>query len=103
MNKLNFISNPRIIFFADGTEHENGTEIRPEQIPSLIIPALCKAAGSDIIISINFFAEEEYENYVKALMVTWDGCCVIKRMAYLYSNGSYSFSEYDGHIAWNIM
>ena len=103
MNKLNFISNPRIIFFADGTEHEDGTQITADQIPSIIIPALSNAVGPETIISLNIFAYEDYENYVKALIVAWDGTCVTKRCAKLFGDGSYDWSERDGHTVWNIM
>lgn len=103
MNKLNFISNPRIIFFADGTEYEDGTQITADQIPSIIIPALSKATGSETILSLNIFADEDYENYVKALIVTWDGTCVTKRCAKLFGDGSYEWRTRDGHSVWDIM
>ena len=103
MNKLNFVSNPRIIFFAKGTEHEDGTYIRPDQIPALILPALSNAARYELILSVCIFADEYYENYAKALMTTWDGITVMKRCAKLFGDGSYDWIESDGHTVWDMM
>ena len=99
MNKVNFISNPRICVFIE--DQEEVLRISPDQIHSIIIPALSKATRDDIIIALSIFAREEYGNCVHALTTTWDGVCVIQKCFELYGDGSYDFIERDHSTVWN--
>lgn len=98
MDKLNFVSNPRIMFFADGTEHEKGTCLQPDQIPSILIPGLCDAFGSDLILSLCIFSDERYENYVRVHGEIWDGVCTMRLMFKVFADGS-SVGCADSHGA----
>ena len=98
MNKLNFVSNPRIMFFADGTEHEKGTHLQPDQIPSILIPGLCDAFGTDLILSLCIFSNERYDNHVRVHGEIWDGVCTMRRMFKVFGDGS-SVGCADAHGA----
>ncbi len=99
MNKLNFISNPRVCVFIE--DQEEVLRITPDQIPSIIIPALANAARNKVIISLSIFVKEEYGNSVHALTTLWDGCCVIQNCFKLFGDGSYDFIERDHSKVWN--
>lgn len=88
MDKLTFVSNPRIIFFAEGTEHEDGTQIRPEQIPDILLPGLYDALGNELILSLCIFSKERYENYVRIIAELWDGCITSKQIFKVFGDGS---------------
>lgn len=99
MNKLNFISNPRINVFID--DPDEVIKISPEQIPSIIIPALSRAAMNEVIISLSIFVKEEYGDSVHALTTLWDGVCVIQKCFKLFGDGSWDFIERDHSTVWN--
>lgn len=88
MYKLNFVSNPRIMLFADGTEHEDGTYLTPDQIPDIIIPGLYDAIGDELILSLCIFAKKKYENYVRITAELWDGVITSKQMYKIFGDGS---------------
>lgn len=89
MLKLNFVNNPRICFFAKGTEHEDGTLITPDQIPDILIPGIYDAiSGYDLILSLSIFADPEYDNYVRAHIIVWDGITVSRRLYKIFGDGS---------------
>ena len=99
MDKLNFISNPRICVFIE--DQEEVLRISPDQIPSIIIPALSGAAMNEVIISLSIFVKAEYGECVHALTTTWDGVCVIQKCFKLFGDGSYDFIERDHSTVWN--
>lgn len=99
MQKLNFISNPRILVFIE--DQEEVLRITPDQIPSIIIPALTGAAMNDVVISLSIFVKEEYGNCVHALTTLWDGVCVLQKCFKLFGDGSYDFIERDHSTVWN--
>lgn len=99
MDKLNFISNPRICVFIE--DQEDVLQLSPDQIPSLIIPALSRATMGDVIISTSIFIRKEYGDCVHALTVVWDGVCVIQKCFKLFGDGSWDFIERDHSTVWN--
>lgn len=104
MDKLNFVSNPRIVVFLKDAEAEEDINITPDQIPGIIIPALYEAIGDEIILSLSIFAYDEYDDHVRALVNTWDGVCALQRHVKLYGDGSYEYiRKNNGRTLWQIM
>lgn len=101
MDKLNFISNPRINVFIE--DQEEVLSISPDQIPSIIIPALSKAAMGEMIISLSIFVKEEYGECVHTLTTLWDGVCVMQKCFELFGDGSHDSIELDNNTVWKII
>lgn len=99
MDKLNFVSNPRICVFIE--DNDDVLYLTPDQIPSVIIPALTRAAHGETILSCSIFVKEEYSDSVHALTVLWDGVCVIQKCFKLFGDGSYDYIERDHSTVWN--
>lgn len=99
MNKVNFISNPRICVFIE--DPEEVLRISPDQIPSIIIPALSRATMNDVVISLSIFIREEYGECVHALTTTWDGVVVMQKCFKLFGDGSWDFIEHNHSTVWN--
>lgn len=99
MNKLNFVSNPRICVFIE--DNEDVLQITPDQIPSIIIPALSRATRDDVILSTSIFVREAYGECVHALTTVWDGVCVIQKCFKLFGDGSWDYIYRDHSTVWN--
>lgn len=101
MRKLNLLSNSRIILFIND---DDPIRIEPDQIPVLILDALINAAYGETILSLALFADDSYDNYVRANITTWDGIVASKRILKLFGDGSFShITDEYGSTCWGIL
>ena len=93
MNKITFVSNPCINIYINDDEP---FQIGPECIPVILHDSLsaCTRSGKETILALAIFIDEEYDNYVRALVTGWDGTIVSKHMYKLFGDGSYDISKY---------
>lgn len=93
MNKITFVSNPSINIFINDDEP---FRISPERIPAILHESLsaCTGSGKNTILALAIFIDEDYDNYVRALVTTWDGVIASKHMYKLYGDGSYDISNH---------
>lgn len=93
MNRMSFVSNPCINIYINDDEP---FQIGPERIPAILHDSLsaCTRKGKETILALSIFIDEEYDNYVRALVTAWDGTIVSKHMYKLFGDGSYDISKY---------
>lgn len=93
MQKVNFVSNPCINIFINDDEP---FQIRPIDIPVVLLESLsaCTSSGKETILSLSLFIDKDYDNYVRALIVAWDGCIATKHMYKLYEDGTFETSKH---------
>lgn len=93
MNKINFVSNPLITFYKmyyDDDRNEQ-FDLRPDQIPDLIIPALSKACQDKLVMRLALFIDmtDPDTNHVDAIIYAWDGVTPNRKNCKLFGDGSY--------------
>lgn len=93
MYKMNFVSNPNINIFINDDEP---FQIGPEDIPTILHESLsaCTSSGKETILSLSLFIDKDYDNYVRALVVAWDGCIATKHMYKLFEDGTFETSKH---------
>ena len=93
MCKVTFVSNSSINIFINDDEP---FEIRPDRIPAILHESLsaCTRSGKDTILALSIFIDEDHDNYVRALVTTWDGIIASKHMYKLFGDGSYDISKH---------
>ncbi len=94
MNKINFVSNPLITFYEMYYERPNDSisiDLRPDQIPELIIPALSSACRDKLVLRLALFLDMDDPeiNHVDAIIYSWDGVTPSKKSYKLFGDGSY--------------
>ena len=94
MNKINFVSNPLITFYKmyyDRPDDSTSFNIRPDQIPELIIPALSSACRDKLVMRLALFIDmnDPETNHVDAIIYSWDGITPSKKYYKLFGGGSY--------------
>lgn len=126
MRKLNLLSNSRLVIFIvddewieikpeqipelryskiNANDGYYSIDIRPDQIPTVILDAIVNAAAGDLVLALSLFLDGTYNNYCRFIMVTWDGICAIKRRGKLFGDGSYEFEAYndEGSVCLGIL
>ena len=107
MHNINFVSNPAISFFKmyyDSDIENECIDVTPETIPEIIIPALSGACGSDLVLVLKVFIDmnDPEQEYVHAIISTWDGITAVKRGYRLYADGKYErLSDEFGMLQFN--
>ena len=93
MYKMTFVSNPCINIFINDDEP---FQIRPEDIPAVLHESLsaCTSLGKETILSLSLFIDKDYEDYVRAVVVAWDGCIATKHMYKLFEDGTFETSKH---------
>ena len=94
MKKINFVSNPLITFYKmyyDRPNDSTSFDIRPDQIPELIIPALSNACRDKLVMRLALFLDmnDSDTNNVEAIIYSWDGITPSKKYYKLFGDGSY--------------
>lgn len=95
MNKINFVSNPLITFYKmyydRPNDYSTSIDLRPDQIPELIIPALSNACCDKLVMRLALFIDmnDPDTNHVDAIIYSWDGIAPSKKYYKLFGDGSY--------------
>lgn len=94
MKKINFVSNPLITFYKmyyDRPDDSTSIDLRPDQIPEIIIPALSNACRDMLVMRLALFIDmgDPETNYVDAIIYSWDGITPSKKYYKLFGDGSY--------------
>ena len=94
MNKINFVCNPLITFYKmyyDRPDDSTSFDLRPDQVPEIIIPALSSACRDMLVMRLALFVDmgDPETNYVDAIIYSWDGITPSKKYYKLFGDGSY--------------
>lgn len=90
MYEINLVSNATISLFIND---DDPIRIRPDQIPFQLLDPLAKCTGGSLILSLSIFCDKEWDNYIRVLIVEWDGIIASKHMYKINEDGSYEISK----------
>lgn len=92
MNKLNLVSNALITFYKMYyDDRDESFDLRPDQIPEMIIPALSRACRNNLVLRLALFLDMNNPeiDHVDAIIYAWDGVTATKKNYKLFGDGSY--------------